>query len=177
LRYHGRHFPQFLRNYLAEDEAVAHGFRPDMPDLASLEWARIDAFDAPSAPPLRRDELIALEPRAWSRLRLRSAPCVRLIETPFNVSALWSAVERGSAPPEPSLGPERLVIWRRGFHVYHRRVSESEAAALDRLRTGVQFPTLCECFADARVSEHDCAVRAFSVLEQWLADEIVTVEE
>ena len=39
LRYHGRHFPGFVREYLREDREL----RPDLAELCQLEWARIGA--------------------------------------------------------------------------------------------------------------------------------------
>jgi len=176
LRYHGRYFPQFLQYSLQEHAAITRELRPDAGDLACLEWARIDAFDAPSSTPLRREDLLDLARNGQSELSLRCHPSVQLLETRFRVSALWQAVESDQTHPGPAPGPELVLVWRRGFRVYHRGVSEQEAAAVRRLREGATLQALCECFTRPASSAEEDAQRAFATLDQWLMDELVVVD-
>jgi hypothetical protein len=173
LRHHGKHFAEFLRRAQEGRDSVVRELRLDAADLAALEWARIDAFDAPDASPLERGELLRLAPDAWSRLELRSVPSVGMIETRFKVSSLWSALERGSAPDPPRIGPERILVWRRGHRVHHREIAGQEAEAMRRLQAGAGFPSLCACFVSTGLSDDHVARRAFVKIEQWLADEIL----
>ncbi len=177
LRYHGRYFPQFLQYSLLQDEPATRELRPDAPDLACLEWARLDAFDAPNSTPLLRDEWLELAQSGSGELLLHGHPSVRLIETRFCVSALWQAVESERPYPQPELGPEHVLVWRRELRVYHRTVSDEEGSALRLLLRGATIEALCECFASPAFSPEECALRAFAALEQWLVDELVTIEK
>jgi hypothetical protein len=176
LRYYGRYFPQFLRHSLQQDEAITRELRSDAADLACLEWARIDAFDAPSSTPLRREDLLELVRDGSHELCLRCHPSVQLLETRFRVSALWQALESDQARPDPAPGPELVLVWRRGFRVYHRGVNEQEARAVRRLLEGATFQALCECFGNPASSTEEDALRAFAALEQWLSDELIVVD-
>jgi hypothetical protein len=171
LRHHGRHFPEFLRREIANEDRGFVDVRPDAPDLCRLEWERIEVFDAPSSTPLQRERLVGLAPEAWAGLEVALAPTVRLVNAGFAVSALWSALEVARTPPRVLLRPERLLVWRRGFQVFHRAIDDDdEWRALLCLRQGALFSAVCECFdRDAEAN----AERALSALLQWIADEIV----
>lgn len=171
LRYHGRHFPAFLVRELATAPA---SLRPDLADLAALEWARIEAFDALAGTPLTPDELGKVEPEAWAALPLALLPCCRVLDTAHSATSPWLAAEREETPPPPQATPERVLVWRRGFGVYHRKVSGDEARALALLARPATFGELCGLFDDGRPTA-ETALRALTVLKQWLADEIVGV--
>lgn len=172
LRYHGRHFPRFLRDLLDEPGPQFAELRPDTPDLASLEWARIEAFDAASRPPLTREQLLAVAASPSEELRLRRQPSVQVVETRLRVSTLWQALESDQAPPAPERGAELMLVWRRGFQVYHRAATASEAHAVQQLE-GVTLQELCGYFADSAATPEQSAHRAFQMLDQWLADELI----
>jgi hypothetical protein len=174
LRHHGRHFSEFLRG---RGDALAHdgsGLRPDLADLAALEWARIEAFDAPEAAPLVSSTLAALPPDAWSDLELRLVPAHRIVTSKYRVDALWLAAEHAAVAPLPRRGEQRLLVWRRGFTVYHRAVAGDEARALALLAHPVTFGRLCAAFDRGRPTS-ETAGRALAALEQWLADELLVL--
>jgi hypothetical protein len=142
LRYHGRQFPEFLSGLLAAGEPEAHGLRSDLPDLAQLEWARIDAFDAPGASLLQLAQIRALDPASWCEVHVRADPSVRSFQTQFRVSALWQALEAGEPPSAQQLGRECVLVWRRGGQVFHRAIDQLEASALELLQRGTSLASL-----------------------------------
>lgn len=173
LRYHGRHFPEFVRRGLqARGEAFAE-LRPDVTDLCRLEWSRIERFDAPEATPLSAERLKSLAPEAWGGVRLGLVPAACLLTTEYVVSEVWAALERGAEPPPARPGPERLLVWRRGFAVQHRALDASEAKALERVRAGTTFAGVCEVFAAPAGDLASAGRRALAALLQWIADEIL----
>ena len=174
LRHHGRHFPQFLRTHGATLADECGGLRPDLAELAALEWARIEAFDAPETAPLDSSTLASLEPEAWAELELGLVPAHRIVASEHALDALWLAAEQEGAVVPPRPGKQRLLVWRRGFSVYHRVVMGDEARALGLLKRPVTFGRLCAAFGHGRPTS-EAARRALAVLKQWLADELLVL--
>jgi hypothetical protein len=56
--------------------------------------------------------------------------------------------------------------------VFHRAVAASEARALERLVGGTSLAELCSVIAPERPTER-AAATVFTLLRQWLADEIL----
>jgi len=174
LRHHGRHLPEFLRHHGGTFADDCGGLRPDLADLAALEWARIEAFDAPEATPLDTSTLAALEPEAWAELELKLVPAHRVVKSKHAIDELWLAAEHEGAIAPPLPREQRLLVWRRGFRVYHRVVLGDEARALSCLAEPVTFGRLCSVF-DHGCTTSETAGRALGVLQQWLADELLLV--
>jgi hypothetical protein len=172
LRYHGRHFPSFVRELLLQDNDL--DLRADLADLCELEWARIEVFDAADRAVLNATQLAGLGPLDFAHLRLQSVPATRILGLDFAIDTLWSACDGERPPAPPNEAPQTLLVWRRGFRVYHRAVTGLEAPALQLLRgEGTRFADLCELFAEDGSLEL-AAERAASHLGQWLSDELLT---
>lgn len=170
LRYHGRHFPGFIRALIALEAEPA--LRPDLAELCELEWARLDVFDAADVATLDSGQLATLRPYELADLTLRAVPALRVLELRFAVDALWSASDTALPVPEVQARAQTLLVWRRGFRVYHRAVHGAEARALRALRQGARFADLCELFVEDSTLER-AAERCGACLKQWLADAIV----
>lgn len=138
-------------------------------ELAALEWARVEAFDAAEVPTLTAEDLRAVGPAEWPSLRLRLAPSVRILELRHSIDGVWRALQDGSEPPEAPPGPTTLVVYRRAQVVYHRRVDAREGAALRRVSQLASFNDVCEIF-DEEESVDGAAQQAFGALAQWMAD-------
>jgi len=137
-------------------------------DLARLEWARGLAFDAADAPELAADALSAVPAERWGRLRLELSPSFRIAELTTPAHKLWQALERGEERPVLAAEPTEVLVWRRGFAVYHRPAAGEEAALLRRVQAGARFGEICERLAASR-GDGDPAVRAaFRFLSTWI---------
>lgn len=132
-------------------------------DLARLEWARVEAFDAPDALPLSLADLRDVPAESWGALRFRLAPWVGRVYSAWRVHDLW---DEPAVVPEH--GPTVLRVWRQGFRVYHAAVADDEAAALDLVETGCSFADICTSGADD--DPEAAAARAGSLLARWLED-------
>jgi hypothetical protein len=165
-----RHIGRDLAAYLDGHELTATW--PILPDLARLEWARGEAFDAADAPAVGEAALAAVPPDRWPLVRLRLQPALRLLRLAHPVHRVWLALEKGDPPPEIAAAPTAVVVWRRGFRVYHRAVPPAEMAALESAAAGDTFAALCE-----RVLPHggaDTPAIAVRALRGWLAEEMVS---
>ena len=150
----GVHLPAFLRG-----RAVARG---DLADLAALEWARAEAFVAPDEEPLGEDALRSLGEDAASA-RLRLVPSVRLLPLEHDVAALWADLEASRAPGPPRRSPISLLVWRKGFEVFHTVVSPEELSALSAVQRGATLGEACAAFATLP----DPAGAALEAIASW----------
>jgi len=146
-----------LRNFGAR---LAEFLPPPFADLARLERARVEAFDARDATPLTPHDLAGFAPSS----RLRLVPSARIVRTERDVEGAWLAADRKEKIPEMRAGARTLLVWRRGFVVRHRAIAGAEARAIASLPC-----TLAE------MCEHaDDVVHAKQMLDQWLCDELIT---
>jgi len=178
LRDAGDGVPQLL----AGDSGEAAFFRVRWPfaaDLAALEWALVDAFDAPDAPALGREDLAALAPEAWEALALRLHPATSLLELAWPVHLLREAHERGEPLPLAELSREatHICVTRRNERVFFRAALPLEAALLATLQRGTTFGALCAHIADERGAAAAPAFAA-TLLTRWLeAGTVLSSEE
>jgi len=160
VRHLGRALAEFLQS------------REDIPkclaDLAELEWARVEVFDAPDAECATIDELASIPPNAWPSLHFSTIPAIQTLRAQHPAHQLWS----GSESPDVSPTETALRIWRKNdFLVLHAPMDERELVALHKLISGETFAAICETFAD--LSEMEAAREATGLLARWLEDGIV----
>ena len=191
LRYLGSFLPEFLRSH-----AMLNEYRY-LADLAALEWARVDIFDAPDTTPATRDDLARLPQEKAGEARLRLIPAFRLERYDHDVVRLWrelrdpEAIEEqnrgteGNAALEgqdhftPARGPRELKktriaarIWRSEFIVYHKGIAEEEAHCLELTREGASLERICQVLAAGRSPER-ATERVGKILQSWLDDGLV----
>jgi hypothetical protein len=150
-------------------------------DIARLEWADIEAFDAAAVPALRTEDLAGA---AGAGLRLQLQPYVQLLSFHYPVDDLLLAVRkededrdfasnafeerrkrkhvRAVAKLKP--GAIFLVVHRIQNSVYFRRIEAEEFAVLSALRQGKALEKAID--AAFRKSSIPLAERAASV-QQW----------
>jgi hypothetical protein len=140
--------------------------RPDVADVARLEWARCEVFDEADARGLDASALGALPPERLASARLTLAPALRLLTLEHDVVSVWRAIDEGREPPPVFRRALRVAVFRRGFAVVHVELDPSSARALELAACGNDFATICEAFA----SEPDSAAAAFACIGAWLAE-------
>ncbi len=155
----GRRLPDFLRRYPDPD-------RPDLADLAELEWARNEAFFAADSAAAGPEALAALPAAAAGGARLRLAPSLRLHALPHDAGALWRSLERGEPPAPVLAGPWAAAVWRRDLEVFHCALSPHEAAALRAALDGGSLEAIAACFA----GRPDPAGETHAAISGWLAE-------
>jgi hypothetical protein len=124
-------------------------------DIARLEWADIEAFDAQACPPLRPEDLRDAA-AAGAKLKLKLQPYLRLLDLKYPVDDLLLDVRREDEDTDfasnafqerrkrkrvqavAKLRPSRifLAIHRMDDSVYFRRIEREEFLILQALRAG-----------------------------------------
>jgi hypothetical protein len=162
-----------LSGFLAEaPEASATRRRfPFAPDLARLERALVEAFDAADAPALPVASLAAVAPERWAELSFAFQPALQHLALGFPVDRLRIAHDRGEATLAGELAPEAtpICVWRSDERVFHRPLDPIEAEALALALAGASFGRLCEAIAE-RLSDAQAPPRAAALLSRWQQD-------
>jgi len=155
----GRSLAAFLREFPDPE-------RPDLADLAELEWARHRSFFAPAAAAAGPGAFAGLAQADMGRVRLFLSPALRVLRLDHEVVALWRRLEDGDPPPAPSMGPAAVAVWREGFDVFHRSIPLDEAAALEGAASGDALDRICAGFT----CRPDPAGAAHAALSSWLSE-------
>jgi hypothetical protein len=144
------------------------GSRPDLSDLAALEWARAESFVAADAAPLDETALRSLgEDAAAARLAL--VPSVRLLSLDHDAAALWADLEAAREPGPACARASSLLVWRKGFDVFHAEVTPEELSALGAAQRGATLGEACEAFA----ALPDPARAALDALASWSGEGLI----
>ena len=159
----GRKLATFLREHAAE------GTRPDLADLASLEWARAEVFVELDAVAMSSGVFAGLAAHEFAQARLRFVPAMRLLTLRHDAIALWHSLENEG--PIPEVAPRKLhaLVWRKGWQVFHVELDAEEAQALRWAHDGRAVSEICEAFAERADAER----AAFGALQSWLAEDLI----
>ncbi|MEO7731984.1 MAG: DNA-binding domain-containing protein [Kofleriaceae bacterium] len=135
-------------------------------ELAALERARMEVFDARDARPLAQAEAIALG-EALPELVMTWVPASIVVSLGWAVDDLWSALEDGEPGFEPARDPRVVLVWRRELAVLHRTLDPDEAPLAASIATGARFAEICEQLG---VLHGEAAgARAAELLLRWIA--------
>jgi hypothetical protein len=163
VRQVGRRFAAFVADTAAGPSFLA--------DLARLEWARVEAFDAPDADPLCLADLEGIPPAGWPAMRFRPIPSCLLVESDWPVHEVWAAAAdpgcRGPWTCEPRATAIR--VWREGWSVSHAVLGAVERRAFPLLQRGAPFARLCAALGDD-LDPGAAAREVGSLLMRWLED-------
>jgi hypothetical protein len=126
----GRRLPEFVGRARVPRPAFCR-------DLARLEWAITEAFDAAETPALGEREIAAVAPSAWARARLVPVAALRLVALDHDAGAwLDSTRDERHLHPRPRRGLSLVVVYRRNYGVLRREVDPAGFALLADLAAG-----------------------------------------
>ncbi len=142
---------------------------PVLGDLAALEKALNDAFDAPDAPVLALADMAQFAPEQWPDLTFRIHPTASRLDLATNTAAIWLALKHDETPPDAVAleQPSRLQIWRQDLTPMFRELPAEEAMMWDAAARGVSFGVLCEMLATYDDPD-GAAARGAGYLHGWI---------
>jgi hypothetical protein len=105
-------------------------------DVARIERAMEDVFDAPRAEPMTADEFAAVGAADWDRVRLPVTPAIRLLKLRYPANAYMNALRRGDRPRLPRPRATCVIVFRRGFQVMRRDQEPEQFRLLAALVAG-----------------------------------------
>jgi hypothetical protein len=167
LRYAGRHLPAFIGKHAVSSRWAF------LEQLAALEWAILDAFDAPDASPLALAVLQQTLPEQWPELRFDLTPSLQRLHVDWRIDEVLRWVQNGALLSAPAVAPTWLRVWRQDLRVFHRPIDAAEATALEALVDGETFATVCGRVGEL-IGESAGAERVVQLLHTWFADGLIT---
>jgi hypothetical protein len=167
-----RHLGAALPAFIAGDRRLPAAERAWLADLARLELARLDVFDAVDETTLTWEAMRAVAPEAFAALPLRLVAAHRLIDVDHAVDELVGPLLKSrDGARRPSLRtararrPRTLLVWRQGTALRQRPVDAAERALLSLVADGAPAGLVCERAGDAQA--------AFALLGRWVADALL----
>lgn len=169
VRWYAGRYADFLQSTLPWSA------RPEWADLARFEWTLTLAFDAADAAHLTFGDLATLPADAWGSIAFRLHPSVQVIHLRANAPAIRMAVDAQAPLPAIELAEQPLpwLIWRKDLSPHFRSLSEPEAWALQAVREGATFPTVCEGLCEW-IEAEEASAAAASWLRTWVDDQLIT---
>jgi Putative DNA-binding domain len=147
--------------------------RRELADLAAIEQALANAFDAKDAPHLTVQDLAKHKPDDWGRLTFAPHPSVATLNIQSAAFAIWRAVKDGKSPPRvKTKAAHHLLIWRQGTTPMIREISAEESMMWTEACRGLRFEALCEMAATFDDPD-GAALRAAQYLQGWLSAEMM----
>lgn len=129
MMHYGQQMPEFLAGF-APLEHLGY-----LADMARLELALRASYHAADAPPLDGARLAGLPAEDLVRIRLRFAPAVRLIPSPWPLFDIWRFNQEPGAP-KPKAGAQSVLVIRPEFDPQPLPLSPAEAEATRLLIDG-----------------------------------------
>ena len=162
-RWFSRRVPEFLTSTEPYSQQQLLG------ELAALEKALNDAFDAPDAAVLATADLAAIPVQDWARLSFVCHPATARLDAATNVTEIWTALKAGETPPPSSVRdePTRIIVWRLETNAMFREMPPEEAMMWAEAGKGMPFGALCEMLATYD-DPAGAAGRAAGYLKSWL---------
>lgn len=167
-----RWFSQAVPDFVKANEPYSN--YPVLAELAALERAINDAFDAVDAPVIGVADLAGVLPEAWKDLRFGAHPSARRLDFSTNAAAVWMALKKGEMPPDALKleEPCRLLVWRQDDTPKFRELPAEEAMMWDEAAGGVPFGVLCSMLATYDDPE-SAAARGAGYLHNWVTTELL----
>ena len=169
LRWFSQVLPDFLKS------SAPYSNYPILSDLAALEKALNDAFDAKEAPALAVADMAGFAPEVWNDLEFMAHPSAIRLDLTTNAFAVWLALKNDETPPDAVAleEPCRLLIWREDVVPMFRELSAEEAMIWDEAARGISFGVLCSMLATYDDPE-GAAARGAGYLHGWVTAGLLT---
>jgi hypothetical protein len=123
-------------------------------DVARTEWAFVDAFDGPDAPPLDVARIAAVPDDAWPRARIGLHPALQRLALDHPAHELRERARTGGEAARPEPRRVNVFVYRGEGTLQYIEVDDDEHALLDELAGGAPLGEACErAMARANVAD------------------------
>jgi hypothetical protein len=145
-------------------------------DMAQLELAYIEVFDAADTTPLAPERLAAIPEDAFAEAQLVIPPSVRLLKVRYPVADLRRRLRTAGdeAVAIPTESPQHLVVYRRELRLWDMPVSAVAFAFLGALASGKALGVAAELAAGSPEAESELAANIGAWLQEWTAKGLVS---
>jgi hypothetical protein len=155
-------FPDFLARHLPRGRVNRLAA-----DVARIERAMEDVFDAPLVEPLTTGEFAAIAAPEWGRVRLKVNPALRLLDLRYPANDCMNAVRAGRKLRIPRARRTFVIVYRRAFQVYRRDQELAQWRLLAALASG---RTLAQAVRAAVRGRRMSPDRLATMLGRWFRE-------
>jgi hypothetical protein len=161
-------FPAFLARHLPRGNRSGLAV-----DVARIERAMEDVFDAPRAEPLTASEFAAIGAAEWGQVRLRVNPALKFLKLRHPANAYMNAVRAKGKPRIPRPRATYAIVFRRGFTVFRRDQEPAQFKLLQALAAGRTLAQAVRTSVSQRSGSADqLAATLGGWFREWAADRI-----
>jgi hypothetical protein len=145
-------------------------------DMARLELAYVEVFDAPDVPPLAAERLATIPEESLADAKLVIAPSVRLLELSYPVADLRRRLRAEDDEPVaiPSPTPQRLVVYRRDLRLWDMALGSVAFGLLKGLAAGESLGGAAELVATSEEAEGELARNIGAWLAEWTGKGLIS---
>jgi hypothetical protein len=164
----GSKFPAYLR-----DEADVIPHRDFAVDVASVERAMEDVFDAQRVEPIPFESLSAIPIERWADVRLQTIPALSLLELDHPVNAFITAVREDRQMDIPAAAPAYVAVYRRHYRVWRVDLDVQRFTLLAALQRGKSLGTsldLCTSLPETDPVDLTDSIDAW--FREWSSEEL-----
>jgi hypothetical protein len=139
----GSGFPAYLADVtidLPEHEFAA--------DVAMVERAMEDVFDAPLAEPIHVEDLEAIPIKRWGDIHLQTIPALRLLQLQYPVNTYITAVREKYQTNVPPPTPAYVAVYRHNYRVWRVDLDAQRFVLLSALQRGERLGAALELCAE-----------------------------
>ena len=166
LRYFGQHMVELV------EQQEPFKQLPEVAEIARIEKAFGDSFDAADCQCTSLDQLAQLNPEAWATLTLHFHDSVQLLPQHYNSFQIWKALSNEEMPPQKTASDTTWLIWRQDLVSQYRALESAELAALNVAMSAGSFADLCAVLLE-HFSEQETPQQAVGYLQRWINDQMV----
>jgi len=161
----GDHVPAFLgRQRRLKPRAF-------LKDLARLELALTESFDAPDTGTLSAADLEPIPPGRLGRMRLRTAASLRLVDLEWNAGDYLDTVrDEDHKHPKPRRSRSFVAVVRRNYSVYRFPLSEAAFLVLADLKQGYTIAAVVRRAMGRRGRRRAAAENFGEWFRRWTAE-------
>jgi len=166
LRYYSQQIPALLAKQSPFSEY------PESLEIAQIEQAFNDSFDAANCTPLSINYLAEIQPEAWPILQIKLHASVQLINCQTNSFPIWKALSEEQTPPKSTKDTTTWLIWRKDLVSRYRALDDAESHALSQVLKGSDFGEICSGLLNY-FDEEQTPLKAVGYLQTWMNDLMV----
>jgi len=161
-------FPGFLARMLPRTQR--NGLAAD---VARIERAMEDVFDAERAEPMTGAQFAAIGAGDWERTTLRVTPALVFLKLRYPANAYMTALRRGEKPRLPKPRTTHVIVFRRGYQVFRRDQEPEQWKLLQSLVAGKPLAAAVRASIGGRgASAERVAKRLGKWFEEWAAAQL-----
>ena len=161
-------FPDFLARTLPRSNRNGLAV-----DVARIERAMEDVFDAPRAEPMTAAEFAAIGADQWERVKLAVNPALCLLKLRYPANDYMTALRGGRRPRIPRPRVTHVIVFRRGYQVFRRDQDAEQFKLLAALVDGRPLAAAVRASIGRRSGSADrLAARLGEWFREWSATQV-----